>query len=87
MKKRYLDSFKEIYAKNLMQERDNSNLTLQQMASKLHIDPRSYIEIDHGRSTGSALTLAMFLIYCCSDVNSFLETLKDEFDKTGGEAA
>ncbi len=81
MRKTYLGILKKVFYEQLIRERDKRRLTQCQMADKLSMDPRSYIDLDHGKSGCSALTLVLFLIYCCSDVDKFLKTLKQEFEK------
>ena len=51
-------------------------MTQTQMAGRLSMDPRSYVELDQGKSSCSALTLALFLIYVCKDSDTFLEKLR-----------
>lgn len=46
------------------------------MADLLIMDDRSYSELDHGNSCCSALTLVLYLIYCCDNPLSFLESLQ-----------
>ena len=57
------------------------------MAECLMMDERSYIELDHGKSCCSALTLALFLIYCCEDPLIFLHELRSIFENESGYAA
>lgn len=40
------------------------------------MDPRSYVDLDHGKSGCSGFTLALFLIYVCDDPMSFLQDLR-----------
>lgn len=61
--------------------------TQSQMASLLIMDERSYVDLDHGKSCCSALTLALFLIYCCNDPVSFLNGLREAFEKECENAA
>ena len=50
------------------------------MADLLMMDLRSYVELDHGNNSCSALTFALFLIYCCAEPVTFLNILKIEFE-------
>ena len=54
--------------------------TQAQMATVLFMDDRSYVELDHGHSCCSALTLALYLIYCCNDPIAFLDSLRKVFE-------
>ncbi|MBQ8603565.1 MAG: hypothetical protein IJ410_01800 [Oscillospiraceae bacterium] len=57
------------------------------MAEILMMDVRSYVELDHGCSSCSALTLCLFLIYCCEEPYSFLDELKNSIEGWTGNAA
>lgn len=81
MRKHYLKKLKKVFCKNIIMTRTALGLTLEQMANKLSMDPRSYIDIDHGKNSCSALTLILYLIYCCPDVKAFLSEVKEEFEK------
>ena len=72
--------------KNLLQEKiiESSNdlcISQEEMAHRLSMAGRSYIDLEHGKSGGSALTLALYLVYLCQDQEAFLKELKDAFDK------
>ena len=86
MRKHYLKKLKETFCKDVVSSRLKLNLTIEQMAGRLAMDPRSYIDIDHGKSSCSALTLALYLIYCCPDVEHFLKQLQAEFEQEIGAA-
>ena len=58
-----------------------------QMAEKLAMDERSYIDLDHGKTCCSAVTLALFLIYVCDDVSKFLVGLKNALESNWNKAA
>jgi len=51
------------------------------------MDDRSYIDLEHGKSCCSAVTLALFLIYVCDDIISFLEDLRIAFESEIDQAA
>lgn len=57
------------------------------MAEKLAMDERSYIDLDHGKTCCSAVTLALFLIYVCEDVGKFLLELKNALEESQNKAA
>ena len=62
-------------------------ITQEEMAQKLMMGCRTYVDLDHGKSGCSALTLALFLIYVCSDPICFLKELKDAFENSEEDAA
>ena len=84
MRKLYHKILKSCFHSSLVRTRENLALTQSQMAGKLAMDERSYISLDHGRNCCSAVTLALFLIYCCHDPEGFLGVLKNaiETDRT-----
>ena len=51
------------------------------------MDDRSYIDLEHGKSCCSAVTLALFLIYVCDDIISFLADLRIAFESEIDQAA
>ena len=87
MRKHYSTILKTFFYRNLIQTRLAQNMTQEQMAEALIMDVRSYINLDHGKSSCSALTLSLYLIYYCSDVDSFLQELKEAFENATNEIA
>ena len=57
------------------------------MAERLAMDDRSYIDLDHGKTCCSAITLAHFLIYVCDTPLQFLEGLQHAFEEAEEKAA
>ncbi|MGN0166978.1 MAG: hypothetical protein ACI4AB_02950 [Acetatifactor sp.] len=87
MRKTYHVILKCIFYENLIRTRSRLGLTQSQMAEKLAMDDRSYIDLDHGKTCCSAVTLALFLVYVCEDVYSFVEELRNAFDAGTHRAA
>ena len=57
--------------------RSENQLTQEQMAELLHISPRSYFDIEHGKYCCSAITLIFFmLILSKADVLDFLDEFR-----------
>ena len=56
------------------------DLTQVQMAERLCMDERSYIDLEHGKNGCSVVTLALYLIYECPDVDTFLRELRLIFE-------
>jgi DNA-binding XRE family transcriptional regulator len=79
MRKIYRSVLKEHFHVRLVRSRVAHGLTQAQMAEKLAMDDRSYIDLDHGKTCCSAVTLALFLVYVCNDVQEFLEELRRAF--------
>ena len=60
----------------LSKVRFENHLTQAQFAEILLIDPRSYAAIENGEHGCCALTLMMFLLFCCKDVQSFVDDFR-----------
>ena len=56
-------------------------MTQVEMAERLCMDERSYIDLEHGKNGCSVVTLILFLLYECSDVDNFLRELRDIFEE------
>ena len=80
MRKLYHEALKDCFNRSLICCDCRNHSTHAQMAQILAMDVRSYIDLDHGKSCCSGLTLALFLIYCCDDPAIFLEELKQSFE-------
>lgn len=80
MRKAYRKVLKNCFNHVLVRTRTEQALTQSQMAEKLAMDERSYIDLDHGKSCCSAVTLVLFLIYCCQDPLGFLGELKNAIE-------
>lgn len=76
MRKQFSSILREYFCSHVHETRLRLNLTQAQMARRLLMDTRAYVELDHGNATCSALTLALFLIYCCDDPQAFLSGLR-----------
>lgn len=76
MRNAYQSVLKNYFRDTLIHTRDALELTQAQMAEKLAMDHRSFAKLDHGINCCSAITLALFLIYCCDDPMCFLRELK-----------
>lgn len=87
MRKTYQYILKIYFYRNLVQTRADLQLTQAEMAERLSMDDRSYIELDHGKSCCSAVTLALYLAYVCDDVHQFVEGLRYAFDAGKDSAA
>ena len=87
MRKYYMNVLKLFFYNRLIITRETMRLTQSQMSELLAMDERSYIELDHGKSCCSAVTLILFLIYCCDEPMQFLIDLKNEFEKSADHVA
>ena len=87
MRQQYIQSLKMVFYNNLIATRASLNWTQSQMAERLAMDNRSYIELDHGNSCCGALTLALYLVYCCEDPVIFIGELRSAFEMDSNHAA
>lgn len=87
MRKLYHAILKAKFHNALRRTREYKRLTQSQMAQMLCMDDRSYIDLDHGKTSCSAITLALFLIYGCDDAKKFLEELRQAFEQGSDQAA
>ena len=86
MREIYTDILKQFICSRFPQIRADLKLTQAKMAARLCMDTRSYVGIERMESSCGALTLALFLIYCCEDPEKFLRDLKDAFEAAGKAA-
>ena len=87
MRKAYHIRLREHFHRALIETRSREELSQAQMAEKLAMDERSYIDLDHGKTCCSAVTLVLFLIYVCEDVEKFLSELKNALEESQNKAA
>jgi len=83
MRAHYKMKLKHCFHRNLIRAKTNAGLTQSKMAEKLAMDERSYIDLDHKKTCCSAITLALFLVYVCEDVDEFLKELRYAFEFEG----
>ena len=80
MRNTYRNILKTYFCDDLIHRREALRLTQSQMAERLLMDDRSYIDLDHGQSCCSAVTLALYLTFLCEDVPLFIEGLRQAFE-------
>ena len=69
------------FCQTAFEYRIQQDLTQVEMAERLCMDERSYIDLEHGKNGCSVVTLMLFLMYECSDVEVFLRELRDIFEE------
>lgn len=87
MRKHYESVFRQFFHRKLFQSRVQLEMTQEQMADRLAMASRSYIDLDHGKTGCSALTLVLYLIYICTEPIVFLEELRNAFETDDSWAA
>ena len=87
MRNTYRIILKRYFQSKLIMLRNSTKNTYAQISEKLQMDERSFSYLIHGQTSGSALTLALFLIYFCPDSKEFLDDLRKEFENTNDNIA
>ena len=87
MRKLQREVLKAYFYTQLIATRSEKGLTQSQMAERLAMDERSYIDLDHGKTCCSAITLARFLIFVCESPTQFLEELRHALEEAEEKAA
>lgn len=87
MRKHYIKVLKSFFHSKLFYTRETLGITQEEMAHRLVMASRTYVDLDHGKTSCSALTLALFLIYICADPLAFLEELRDAFETSDNKVA
>ena len=87
MRKQYTEVLKVFFHERLILRREALGISQEEMACRLEMAPRTYVELDHGKAGCSALTLALFLIYICTDPLIFLDDLRHAFEDSSKSVA
>lgn len=87
MRKNYTRALNTLFHKTVFQCRVALEISQEEMATRLAMAGRSYIDLEHGVKGCSALTLALFLVFICSDPVNFLEELRNVFEEENTNAA
>lgn len=87
MRKQYEQILKQQCHKRLLQRREKLGLTQEEMARLLLMACRTYVDLDHGKTGCSALTLALYLLYICADPADFLEELRNALENRASQVA
>ena len=81
MRKHIQNCLKEYFRIALIQTRDEGKLSQEEMAQRLMMATRSYIDLEHGASCCSAVTFMLYLLYVCPDPMAFLNELRHTLEK------
>lgn len=87
MRKRYREILKKWFQNKLLHYRYASGVTQLEMAEKLAMDERSYIDLEHGKTCCSAVTLALFLMLWGDDSADLMKELRRALETGSYEAA
>lgn len=87
MRKHYTKVLKTFFHEKLFHRREILGISQEEMADRLAMASRTYVDLDHGKTCCSGLTLALFLVYVCDDPLGFLEELRYAFENSDKKAA
>ncbi|MBR6556770.1 MAG: hypothetical protein IKT60_04990 [Clostridia bacterium] len=87
MRKLYTEALKGVFNKRIRLLRAALDISQEEMASRLEVATRTYINLEHGAACCGALTLALFLVYICEDPDAFLRELFHAFEACDREVA
>ena len=85
MRKTYQRLIREYFCRTIFEYRMQADLTQLQMAERLCMDERSYIDLEHGKNGCSVVTLVLYLIFECPDSDAFLLDLERLYTQVGEE--
>lgn len=87
MRNQYIQALRDIFHVWIGKSRSSLGVTQEEMAQRLAMAGRTYVELEHGRACCSAVTLALFLVYLCDDPQEFISELKAAFEEADSDAA
>lgn len=87
MRKQYREILKKWFRDQLVHHRNASGMTQLEMSDRLAMDERSYIDLEHGKTCCSAVTLVLFLTSCSDDPMGSLKELRCALEAGIHEAA
>lgn len=87
MRKRYIKVLNVFFYEQVLRSRVELGLTQEEMAHRLAMANRNYVDLDHGKLGCGGLTLAMYLVYVCADPQTFLMKLRRALDDESNKAA
>ncbi len=76
MRNTYHRLIREYFCRIIFEYRIQENLTQLQMAERLCMDERSYIDLEHGKNGCSMVTLVLYLVFECRDLEAFFLDLE-----------
>ena len=87
MRKHYTKVLKAFFHEKLFRRREALGISQEEMAYRLAMASRTYVDLDHGKTCCSGVTLALFLVYICADPMEFLVELRYAFEACRDQAA
>ena len=80
MRKQYKQVLRVYFRDKVFRARVELDISQEEMAHRLALSCRSFVDLEHGESCCSAVILALFLMYFCQELLVFLEELRYAFE-------
>ena len=77
MRTRYEQILKALFWQNLRRDRERLGITRVAMARRLRMAERSYLDLEYGTYSCSALTLMLYLAFICEDSGAFIRSFRE----------
>lgn len=87
MRKQYIRILKFFFCRKVRTSRAELSISQGEMAGRLMMAARTYIDLEQTKNCCSALTLALYLIYVCNDPIAFLNELRQALEADTIQAA
>lgn len=87
MRKQYIRILKAFFCRKVRTARAEMAISQEEMAGRLLMAARTYIDLEQAKNCCSALTLALYLIYVCNDPLAFLNELRKALEADTIQAA
>lgn len=76
MRKQFTNKLRAHFQEHILLDRDRLGISQEEMASRLAMCPRSYSNLEHGKSCCGGVTLLAYMLFICKDTDSFLEEIR-----------
>lgn len=87
MRNRYKQVLAAFFRHQIFQTRvEVLDINQDEMAHRIGISTRCYVDLENGKTTCSAVTLALFLAFVCNDPIAFREELRYAFESVRAKA-
>lgn len=87
MRKQYIRILKVFFCRKVRTSRAELEISQEEMAGRLLMAARTYIDLEQAKNCCSALTLVLYLIYVCNDPLAFLNELRQALEADAIQAA
>ncbi|MCM1544917.1 MAG: helix-turn-helix domain-containing protein [Ruminococcus sp.] len=87
MRKVYEEILKTTFRETVVLKRSQLHFTQAKMAELLEMSERSYSDLENGLFCCSAVTLMLYLTYCCDDVQRFVDEMKRKIERAVEDVA